>query len=63
MIHDRHLIAFVIGLAMIDVIILTTYTILEGVLNDFTPGIEQNKEKSMAFEGVSEEIYLPLYRL
>ena len=52
-IHDRHLMAFVIGLAMIDVIILTTYTILEGVLYDFTPGIEHNKETSVAFEGVS----------
>ena len=54
-IHDRHLLAFVMGLAMIDVVIITTYTILEGVLYGFTPGIEQNKEKSIAFEGVGRK--------
>lgn len=53
-IHDLHLIVFVIGLVMIDVVILTTFTILEGIITKFTAGIEQNKEKSIAFEGVME---------
>lgn len=41
---------------MIDVVILTTFTILEGIITKFTAGIEQNKEKSIAFEGVSGKI-------
>ena len=56
-IHDWHLVAFVFGLVLVDVTILTIHTTLEGVISHFRGGTDVNKEKAMAFEGVSWIVY------
>ena len=53
-IHDWHLILFITGLVLVDVTILTIYTTLQAVITDFTPGLQTNKEKTTATEGVSQ---------
>ena len=49
--------AFVFGLVLVDVTILTIHTTLEGVISHFRGGTDVNKEKTMAFEGVSWIVY------
>ena len=44
---------FVFGLVLIDVTILIFHTVLEGAIVHFRAGTDVNKEKPMAFEGVS----------
>ena len=44
---------FVFGLVLVDVIILIIHTTLEGVVAHFRAGMDINKEKITAFEGVS----------
>lgn len=51
--HDWHLVVFVFGLVLIDVTILVIHTALEGTIAHFRAGTVVNKEKPVAFEGVS----------
>ena len=53
-IHDWHLILFIIALVLVDVTILAIYTTLQAVITDFTVGLQPNKEKPSAIEGVSQ---------
>lgn len=45
------LIAF--SITLVDVIILTIYTVLEGVMTHFSAGTQLNKERLRAVYGVS----------
>ena len=52
-IKDHHLLLIVLSLTLIDIITLTTYTIVEGVLTHFSAGVVSNKEKPSAIHGVN----------
>jgi hypothetical protein len=51
-IKDHHLILIVLSLTLIDIIILVTYTIVEGALTHFSAGVASNKEKPSNVLGV-----------
>ena len=51
-IKDHHLLLIVLSLTLIDIIILTPYTIVEGVLTHFSAGVASNKEMPSAVHGV-----------
>ena len=42
----------VLSLTLVDIVVLTTYTILEGVITHFSAGVASNKEKLSAVHGV-----------
>ena len=53
-IKDQHLLLIILSLTLIDIFLLTTYMIIEGVLTHFSVGVAFNKEKpSAAIHGVS----------
>ena len=43
----------IFGLVLIDVTVLTIYTVLEGAITHFSVGTESNKERQRAAYGVS----------
>ena len=51
--RDIHLILIVLGLVLIDVILLILYTLLEGIIANFSGGTDVNEEKPSAVHGVS----------
>lgn len=51
-IKDWHLMLIVSGLILVDVTILTLYTVLEGLVAKFTVGREPNRERPRAAIGV-----------
>ena len=51
-IQDRHLMMFVLAMVLVDVIILSSYTLLEGVVDKFGVLRVPNREKLSAVSGV-----------
>ena len=57
-IRDEHLILIVLSLTLVDIIILTTYTIVEGAIVHFSAGVASNKEKPSDIHGVCSLDYI-----
>ena len=53
-IKDWHLMLIVVGLVIFNIITLIVYTVLEGVIAEFSPGREPNKERPKAIQGVKQ---------
>ena len=51
-IKDWHLMVFVLCLLLVDVVMLTVYTFLEGLVAQFNVGRESNKENPRDVVGV-----------
>ena len=51
-IKDWHLMLIVIGLVIFNVTTLIAYTVLEGVIAEFSPGLEPHRERPKAIHGV-----------
>jgi len=52
-IRNYHLVMFIAGLVVIDVVILTTYTLAEGLRDNLNPTRTENKENPSDVQGVS----------
>ena len=52
-IRDYHLVMFIAGLVVIDVVILTTYTLAEGLRDNLNPTRTENTENPSDVQGVS----------
>ena len=53
---NRYLVLGVASLVAIDIIILVTYTLVEGLMGNLVTVTVQNKEKTMDVEGVSYNV-------
>ena len=56
-IKDWHLVVFVLCLLLVDVVMLTAYTFLEGFVAHFNVGMESNKENPSDIVGVSFDLF------
>lgn len=52
-VQDFHLVLFVLGLVVIDVIILAVYFVVEVARDNLRPSITRNKENPLKISGVS----------
>lgn len=55
-IKDWHLMLIVLGLVLVDVVIASSYTALEGFIAGFNVGREPHREKPRDAIGVSERM-------
>ena len=55
-IHDWHLGLFVAGLVVVDLLILQTYTVVEGIKGALTARLVPSLERTVDVQGVGENI-------
>ena len=55
-IKDWHLMLIVFCFVLVDVVLLVTYTALEGFITHFSVGTELNKERPSGVHGVSMQL-------